>query len=126
MSIFSSTRERRLWLALAIVLAAIYATLGQAPAIVDALGASILDNVGSNLVFAIIALLVVIPVFFIDKRLGREAIALGAGILTVYLLAWLRHGALLPRIRGKIFHPRVRQSFAEMQSGCVSPKRCVH
>ncbi|MCY3796929.1 MAG: VanZ family protein [Chloroflexi bacterium] len=93
MSIFSSTRERRLWLALAIVLAAIYATLGQAPAIVAALGASILDNIGSNLVFAIIALLVVIPVFFIDKRLSRQEIAVGGGILTVYLLAWLRLGS---------------------------------
>lgn len=93
MSIFSSKRERRLWLALFIVLAAIYATLGQAPAIVAALGASILNNVGNNLVFAIIVLLVVIPVFFIDKRLSRSEIAVGAGILIVYLLAWLRLGS---------------------------------
>ncbi len=92
-SIFRSKRERRLWLALVIVLAAIYATLGQAPAIVAALGEGILNSIGNNLVFAIIVLLVVIPVFFIDKRLGREAIALGAGILTVYLLAWLRLGS---------------------------------
>ncbi len=90
---FSSKRERRLWIALAIVLVAIYSTLGQAPAIVAALGASILDNVGNNLVFAIIVLLVVIPVFFIDKRLSRQEIAVGAGILTVYLLAWLRLGS---------------------------------
>ena len=80
-------------MAVLIVLAAIYATLGQAPAVVAALGASILDNVGANLVFAIIALLVVIPVFFIDKRLSRHEIAVGAGILTVYLLAWLRLGS---------------------------------
>ena len=92
-SFFTSKRERRLWIALAIVLAAIYATLGQAPAIVAALGASILNNVGNNLVFAIIVLLVVIPVFFIDKRLSRQEIAVGAGILTVYLLAWLRLGS---------------------------------
>ena len=92
-SLFSSKRERRLWLALVIVLIAIYATLGQAPAIVAALGASILNSVGANLVFAIIVLLVVIPVFFIDKRLGHAEIAVGAGILTVYLLAWLRLGS---------------------------------
>lgn len=92
-SFFTSKRERRLWLALVIVLAAIYATLGQAPAIVAALGESILNNVGNNLVFAIIALLVVIPVFFIDKRLGHAEIAVGAGILIVYLLAWLRLGS---------------------------------
>lgn len=91
--IFSSKRERRLWIALAIVLAAIYASLGQAPAIVAALGAGILNSVGANLVFVIIALLVVIPVFFIDKRLSRQEIAVGAGIFTVYLLAWLRLGS---------------------------------
>lgn len=93
MPIFSSKRERRLWLALLIVLAAIYATLGQAPAIVAALGEGILESAGNNLVFVIIVLLVVIPVFFIDKRLGRAEVAVGAGILTVYLLAWLRLGS---------------------------------
>lgn len=91
--IFSSKRERRLWFALAIVLVAIYATLGQAPAIVAALGADILNSVGANLVFAIIVLLVVIPVFFIDRRFSRAEVAVGAGILTVYLLAWLRLGS---------------------------------
>lgn len=92
-SFFSSKRERRLWMALFIVLAAIYATLGQAPAIVAALGEGILENAGSNLVFAIIILLVLIPVFFIDKRLEHAEIAVGVGILTVYLLAWLRLGS---------------------------------
>ena len=93
MPFFSSKRERRLWMALVIVLAAIYATLGQAPAIVAALGEGILNSVGNNLVFAIIVILVVVPVFFIDKRLAREEIAVGFGILTVYLLAWLRLGS---------------------------------
>lgn len=92
-SIFSSKRERRLWLALLIVLAAIYATLGQAPAIVAAIGDQILNSVGTNLVFAIIVILVVVPVFFIDKRLSRAETAVGIGILTVYLLAWLRLGS---------------------------------
>ncbi len=80
-------------MALAIVLAAIYSTLGQAPEIVAALGEGILNSAGNNLVFVIIVLLVVTPVFFIDKRLGRAEIAVGAGILTVYLLAWLRLGS---------------------------------
>lgn len=93
MTVFTSKRERRLWIALAIVLAAIYATLGQAPAIVAALGEGILNSVGNNLVFVIIVLLVVIPVFFIDKRLSHAEIAVGIGILTVYLLAWLRLGS---------------------------------
>ncbi len=92
-SIFSSKRERRLWLALLIVLGAIYATLGQAPAVVAAMGEQILNSVGANLVFAIIIILVVVPVFFIDKRLSRAESAVGFGILTVYLLAWLRLGS---------------------------------
>lgn len=93
MPIFSSKRERRLWLALLIVLGAIYATLGQAPAVVAAMGGQILNNVGTNLVFAIIVILVVVPVFFIDKRLSRAETAVGFGILSVYLLAWLRLGS---------------------------------
>lgn len=92
-SIFSSKRERRLWLALLIVLGAIYATLGQAPAVVAAMGEQILNSIGANLVFAIIVILVVVPVFFIDKRLSRAESAVGFGILTVYLLAWLRLGS---------------------------------
>ena len=93
MPFFSSKRERRLWLALLIVLAAIYATLGQTPAIVSALGADIIESAEANLVFALLVLLVVIPIFFIDKRLARVEIAVGVGILAVYLLAWLRLGS---------------------------------
>ncbi len=91
--IFSSKRERRLWLSLVIVLAAIYASLGQAPAVVAALGEDILESAGSNLVFAIIVILIVVPVFFIDKRLSYAEVATGFAILTVYLLAWLRLGS---------------------------------
>lgn len=93
MSLFSSKRERRLWLALVIVLAAIYATLGQTPAIVAALGTDIIESAEANLVFALLILLVVIPIFFIDKRLAHVEIAVGIGIAAVYLLAWLRLGS---------------------------------
>lgn len=93
MSFFSSKRERRLWLALAIVLAGIYATLGQTPAIVAALGTDIIESAEANLVFALLILLVVIPIFLIDKRLARHEIAIGIGILAVYLLTWLRLGS---------------------------------
>ncbi len=93
MTIFSSKRERRLWLALALVLAAIYATLGQTPAIVAALGTDIVESAEANLVFALLALLALIPIFFVDKRLGRVEIAVGIGILAVYLLTWLRLGS---------------------------------
>ena len=97
MSFFSSRRERRLWLALVIVLAGIYATLGQAPAIVAALGERIVASAGTNLFFALLALLVVIPIFLIDKRPGRAEIAVGVGILAVYLMAWLRIGSWAER-----------------------------
>lgn len=90
---FSSHRERRLWLALGITLAAIYATLGKTPEIVAALGADLLENLEANLVFALLILLVIVPIFFIDKRLGRFEVAIGLSILAVYLLAWLRLGS---------------------------------
>ena len=93
MPFFTSNRERRLWLALLIVLIAIYATLGQTPAIVAALGTDIIESAEANLVFALLVLLIVIPIFFIDKRLGRLEIAIGIGILAVYLLTWLRLGS---------------------------------
>ena len=93
MAIFSSKRERRLWIALAIVLAGIYATLGQTPAIVAALGTDLIESAEANLVFALLILLVVIPVFFVDKRLARLEIAVGVGILAVFLLTWLRLGS---------------------------------
>ena len=96
-SYFSSNRERRLWFALGIVLVGIYTTLGQAPAIVVALGESIVASAGTNLFFALLALLVVIPIFFIDKRLGGNEIAVGLGILAVYLMAWLRIGSWAER-----------------------------
>ena len=97
MTLFSSNRERRLWFALAIVLVGIYTTLGQAPAIVVALGESIVASAGTKLFFALLALLVVIPIFVIDKRLGRNEIAVGLGILAVYLMAWLRVGSWAER-----------------------------
>ncbi|MYD10332.1 MAG: hypothetical protein F4X02_09850 [Chloroflexi bacterium] len=93
MAIFSSKRERRIWLAVAIVLAGIYATLGQTPAIVAALGTDLIESAEANLVFALLILLVVIPVFFVDKRLARLEIAVGIGILAVFLLTWLRLGS---------------------------------
>ena len=96
-SLFSSKRERRLWIALFIVLAGIYSTLGQAPAIVALVGERIVENAGTSLFFAMLALLVIIPIFFIDKRLGRVEIAVGIGILAVFLTAWLRVGSWAER-----------------------------
>ncbi len=96
-SLFSSKRERRLWIALFIVLAGIYSTLGQAPAIVALLGERMVESAGTSLFFAMLALLVIIPIFFIDKRVGRVEIAVGIGILAVFLMAWLRVGSWAER-----------------------------
>ena len=93
MAFFSSRRERRLWIALFIVLAGIYSTLAQAPAIVALVGERIVESAGTSLFFAMLALLIIIPIFFIDKRLGRVEIAVGIGILAVFLMAWLRVGS---------------------------------
>ena len=57
------------------------------------MGADIVESAEANLVFALLALLVLIPIFFVDKRLGRLEIAVGIGILAVLLLTWLRLGS---------------------------------
>ena len=97
MSFFSSKRERRLWIALLIVLTGIYSTLGTAPEIVALIGARIVENAGTSLFFAMLALLVVLPIFFIDKQVGRLEIVVGIGILSVFLMAWLRVGSWAER-----------------------------
>ena len=89
-SVFTSHRERNLWAALVIVLVAIYATLGQAPAI--AAGLRERGNLTATLVLVFLLSLVVISVAFIRRRPGRAELAVGLGILIVYLMAWIRIG----------------------------------
>ncbi len=95
MSFFSSTRERRLWLWLGLVLAAIYATLGQVPALAAALRAR--GELRDTLFFVLFVALVVLAVLFIRRRPGRAEIAVGLAILVVYLAAWIRIGTLEER-----------------------------
>ena len=101
MSFFSSRRERRLWLALVIVLVGIYATLGNAPEIAAMLRER-RSLTGTMFVIFLVAL-VVISVLFIRRRPGRVEIAAGAGILIVYLLAWIRIGVATPEERTHLF-----------------------
>ncbi len=92
---FTSRRERRLWLWLALVLAGIYATLGQVPA-----AAAFLRQRGElrdALFFLLFVSLTVIAVLWLRRRPGRAEIAVGAGILIVYLAAWIRIGTLEER-----------------------------
>ena len=99
--LFTSRRERRLWLALGIVLAAIYATLANAPAI-----ASMLRERGqlteSLFLFSLVSL-VLIAIVFVSKRRGRAELAILAGILIVLLMAWIRIGVATPEQRTHLF-----------------------
>lgn len=101
MSLFSSTRERRLWTALVIVLAAIYATLAHAPAIAAILRER--NSLTATMFVVSLWSLVTITIFFIRGRPGRAEIAVGAGILIVYLMAWLRIGIATPEERTHLF-----------------------
>ena len=92
---FTSKRERRLWLWLAVVLVGIYGTLGQAPAIAAFLRDR--NELRDSLFFGLFVTLVVIAVLFVNTRPGRAEIIVGFGILVVYVSAWLRIGTLEER-----------------------------
>lgn len=95
MTLFSSRRERKLWFWLAAVLAGIYSTLGSAPALAAALREW--DELRNTLFFALFLVLVLVAILFIRRRPGRAEIAVGVGILIVYVMAWLRIGTLEER-----------------------------
>ena len=100
-SFFSSKRERRLWSALVIVLAAIYATLAHAPAIATMLRER---NALTAAMFVVsLWALVLISILFVRRRPGRAEIAVGLGILIVYLTAWIRIGIATPEERTHLF-----------------------
>ncbi len=89
-TLFSSKRERRLWLALVIVLVVIYATLGQVPEIARFLRAR--NDLRDATFFVFFISTVMVSVLFIRRRPGRAEIAVGVGILLIFLSAWLRMG----------------------------------
>ena len=101
MPLFSSRRERRLWTALLIVLAAIYATLGNAPDIAAMLRER--NSLTATMFLVSLWSLVVISILFVRRRPGRAEIAVGIGILIVYLMAWLRIGVASPEERTHLF-----------------------
>lgn len=100
-SFFSSKRERRLWTALAIVLLAIYATLAHAPAIAAMLRERV--DLTAAMFMASLVTLVTISILFVRTRPGRAEIAVGVGIVIVYLMAWLRIGVATPEERTHLF-----------------------
>lgn len=92
---FTSPRERRLWLWLGVVLAAIYATLGRAPALAAALNER--PELRDNLFFALFVTLVLLAIVVMSARPSRAEIGTWVGIVVVYLSAWLRIGTLAER-----------------------------
>ena len=88
MSIFSSARERRLWIWTAVVVAAIYSTLGLARTLVEYLG----NDVFSVWLFLAGCLLVLATVVTQGLRVrpGGAEIAVALGVAAAYLLVVVR------------------------------------
>ncbi|MXW75878.1 MAG: VanZ family protein [Acidimicrobiaceae bacterium] len=87
-SVFSSDRERRLWLWALVVVVAIYSTLGPAPEVVGALRERNLLRV--TVVVAV--LLVVVPVVWrwARRRPGWDEVGVGVGVALSYWMVALR------------------------------------
>ena len=88
MSFFSSDRERRLWMWTAVVVAAIYSTLGLARTLVDYLG----NDFFSVWLFLAGCLLVLLTVVTQGLRVrpGGAEIAVALGVAAAYLLIVVR------------------------------------
>jgi hypothetical protein len=91
MSLFTSARERRLWLWTLAVMVAIYSTLGPARTLVDALRERNLLQVS----FALVVLLLVGAVAWrwVKRRPGWSEIGVGLGVALAYLVMFLRMGS---------------------------------
>ena len=88
MSLFSSNRERRLWIWTAVVVAAIYSTLGLARTLVEHLG----NDFVSVWLFLLGCLLVLLTVVTqgLKVRPGGAEIAVALGVAAAYLLILVR------------------------------------
>ena len=88
MAIFSSARERRLWIWTAVVVAAIYSTLGLARTLVDYLGNDFI-SVGLFLAGCLLVLATVVTQG-LRVRPGGAEIAVALGVAAAYLLIVVR------------------------------------
>ena len=86
--LFTSRRERRLWLWALGVVVAIYATLGSAPAIAEALrDRNALDQTFFNVFVVLVAAMTVVG---LSRRPGWREIGVGIAVISVYTMAFLR------------------------------------
>ncbi|UCD42271.1 MAG: VanZ family protein [Chloroflexota bacterium] len=88
MPIFTSDRERRLWLWTLVVLAAIYSTLGPAATLVAYLRERNLLRVSSTVILLIVIGVIVWQ--WVKRRPSLSEIGVALGIAAVYLMAWIR------------------------------------
>jgi hypothetical protein len=90
-SLFTSDRERRLWLWTLAVMVAIYSTLGPARTLVDALRERNLLQVS----FALVLLLLVAAIArqLVKRRPGWSEIGVALGVALAYLVMFLRMGS---------------------------------
>lgn len=90
MNVFTSARERRLWIGALAVVAAIYATLGQVPALAEALrDRGALDD---TFFWTFVTVVVALVVVGLTRRPGWREIAVGIAVIGTYTTAFLRFG----------------------------------
>jgi hypothetical protein len=110
MSLFTSDRERRLWLWTLAVVVAIYSTLGLARTLAVALGDSDLVGVGLFLLGCLLVMASVVTQGLKTRPSGAE-IGVALGVAAAYLLVFVRmaipteRSHLIEIRRGGRFHP---------------------
>ena len=90
MSIFTSDRERRLWLWTLAVLVAIYSSLGLAGALVGALRDR--DLLSASFALGALLLLLVTVTHGLQTRPGGVEIMIAFGVVVVYFMVFVRMG----------------------------------
>lgn len=88
MVVFTSARERRLWLWALVATAAIYATLAPAPALAAALRDR--DRLDSTFFAAFVVVVLAVIVVGLAVRPGWREVAVAVAALATYLMAFLR------------------------------------
>lgn len=90
MALFTSARERRLWLLALAVIAAIYATLGRVPLVARLLrDRALLDTTFFTAFFIVVVAAAVVG---LSRRPGWQEVATGVIVMAAYTMSFLRFG----------------------------------